>query len=937
MKFCVSFYIFLFLILSGCGGSSSERAGFIDIPDLSVTNIAVDGGVLLLNGVVVEEGSFNPDATGPYSVDIDEGEESITIIPTFTESEGVIGQIVRFFPDEDNRVDAEVTEINSGDSFQWDLSEGDNIIEVRLQQTETNATVTYIIEATRVSSEAEVESFQAFLSNRLAIDSYATVDEFIESEELLGFVTEMGAFPEEFIADDDLEEGQSPIREYNLVADYDLCQISLRFGIAGKLATATLNGESYDSFSTPSFPLEIGENNFEVVVNSEQTDPETEESVNTATYTFNITREEGTLEERLADSRFLTLDFNSSDSVDESGLNDSGGVLSPEFRCNTSSYNYVIPFNFTNLTLAATTSPDFALFLSRVALNEDGAEVIVSDSLYVNGQRRTIVDGVGELITSSPFDGFTFDDPENIFNLEIGSNLFVIDALPREGVSGLRRQTLFNIVRSESNRIRVSSVEGLVEALELAEPRDEIVLSEGVYSLSEMDESALSPPYFLANQSGTVDEPIILRAELGEEVVLEGFGIDDENSVFRLETDYWEVEGIDFRNAANGLVINNGNNNTLRAIDISDVGQEGLVIQNGSSNNKVISAQVFSTGQKNPEDETIAREAIRIGGTGEPSENNFIWNSSFIDIPAQQIVVEDDAVSSSIHFNTLVNEKELTPNDTLIQINSDSSVIGFNDIFVTSSESLINQTISVDGVSEAIEVDVFNNQLDTDRDSLALVSVAEGDQAFVSGNQLLGGVLSIGSGIVNSEVDHSIFQIRPLSNPEECISFETVDDLRDIGDEDLEEPSTIDVLTFSPCESIDSQLSKEEILSSQLWRLVRDEDLFLTIEPAINENFRWVPSRDTTLDLSIFVQEKTGDFSDLGFVFRWRIRLVGSTSVLSSASQDFLPVVRIGNRDSLNSSFSLEYSDTFLTDRNILRLSPLIGDDSFNFILVPVN
>ncbi len=840
MKFCVSFYIFLFLILSGCGGSSSERAGFIDIPDLSVTNIAVDGGVLLLNGVVVEEGSFNPDATGPYSVDIDEGEESITITPTFTESEGVIGQIVRFFPDEDNRVDAEVTEINSGDSFQWNLSEGDNIIEVRLQQTETNATVSYIIEATRVSSEAEIESFQAFLSNRLAIDTYATVDEFIESEELLGFVTEMGAFPEEFIADDDLEEGQSPIREYNLVADYDLCQISLRFGIAGKLATATLNGESYDSFSTPSFPLEIGENSFEVIVNSEQTDPETGESVNTNRYLFSIERESGTPEERLSDSRLLSLDITGSNSSagDADLLFESDGLLSPEFRCETSDYTYRVPFDYDNLSLSATSTDGFELTLSRLTLDDEGNPISIVDTRYLNGGRLDVSEENVDL-ESSPFTGFSFGNEDNIFDLRTGVNSFAIDATTALVGNGEFRQTIINIVVSETNLIRVSDVHGLIQALELAKPRDEIVLSEGVYSLSEVDESALSQPYFLANQSGTVDEPIMLRAEFGEEVILEGFGIDDENSVFRLETDYWEVEGIDFRNAANGLVINNGNNNTLRAIDISDVGQEGLVIQNGSSNNKVISAQVFSTGQNNPEDETIAREAIRIGGTGEPSENNFIWNSSFIDIPAQQIVVEDDAVSSSIHFNTLINDNELTPNDTLIQINSDSSVIGFNDIFVTSSESLINQTISVDGVSEAIEVDVFNNQLDTDRDSLALVSVAEGDQVFVSGNQLLGGVLSIGSGIVNSEVDHSIFQIRPLSNPEECISFETVDDLRDIGDEDLEEPSTIDVLTFSTCESIDSQLSKEEILSSQLWRLVRDEDLFLTIEPAINENFRW--------------------------------------------------------------------------------------------------
>ena len=937
----VSLTLLVIFSVISCGGSS-DRAGFLELPDLGLTNLRVEGGELLLAGQSVDDDGFNPDATGPYTVDVDEGQTSVNLITEFVATEKTVTEIIRFFRvrnDDGNFVDSELTQVGSGELFTWMLDEGENTLVVRVRDTETNATVTYNLEARLIGSEALIQSFQALSgTSGLAIGQFENTAAFIGSNDLLGFVTNGGEFPDEFIPDNELDAGQAPIRDYNFAADFDLCAISFRFAIEGEFATATLNGEDYENLTLASFPLVIGENAFQIVVNSELLNPETGESANSSTYNFTVTREEGVFNERALVNQLSLLEFfesesdlNSTDISDQDNPSNiqRSGILSPEFRCDVGVFTYEVSTesieeNF--LAISATTPGAFQVELARVLLDGNGEQAFRGDPSFVGGQRRLILEDLIPVLSpaaSSPeiFDGFTFDDPENDFNINVGSNLFVINAVPLPGNASLSRQTLINIVRPETNNLRVSNVEGLVEALDIAMPGDEIILSEGRYAISDIPSDARVQPFFLADQSGLAAQPITLRADFGADVVLEGLGI-EEDSIFRLEADYWEIQGIEFSNGANGLTINNGSNNIVSGVRITDVAEDALIIENGSNNNKVIAAQIFSL---SPNFVPPAR-AIVVGGEGEDVNDTFIWNSSFIDNPGSLIVLANNSNRTSVQYNSMVSD--VVTSQPLLQVNGVDTLIGFNQFFVTNNESQIGRAIDVNSLEQSVSSDIFSNSLESEVTNIALFSVSEGNEVNASENQLINALLSTGEGLVNTPSNQDVFQVRPFNDSNLCLSFETVTNLV------AEEVDTIDVLAFSECEPVETQLASSEQLGNQLWRFVKDDDLFVIIEPVNADTVRWSPSRVASLDSPITLGE-VSDINDLGFIFRWRISLADSTDRLIDAGFDALPVVRIFNRDAPTSA--VEFTDTFLTDREIARLSQLGAEDSFKFILVPVN
>jgi hypothetical protein len=127
----------------------------------------------------------------------------------------------------------------------------------------------------------------------------------------------------------------------------------------------------------------------------------------------------------------------------------------------------------------------------------------------------------------------------------------------------------------------------LDQAIADAAPGDLIRLAEGTYSNVD------------ATTSGTATNPIILVGPRG--AVLDGG--DPVSSWFsaRLQADHWILTGFSLTNSQEGVMIDGGNNNTVRDLEIFEVGYAGVMIFVFSSDNLVEKCRIHDTGTEQPQ------------------------------------------------------------------------------------------------------------------------------------------------------------------------------------------------------------------------------------------------------------------------------------------------------------------------------------------------
>lgn len=109
------------------------------------------------------------------------------------------------------------------------------------------------------------------------------------------------------------------------------------------------------------------------------------------------------------------------------------------------------------------------------------------------------------------------------------------------------------------------------DALQRALPGTSIVLADGVYSPAE-------PLVIPKARSGTLDAPVKLLAQNERRCIIDGSKLLDESPLFVLDADFWNLEGIVFRNSPlSGLIIC-GSTNRVRNCETFDNGDTGVLI-----------------------------------------------------------------------------------------------------------------------------------------------------------------------------------------------------------------------------------------------------------------------------------------------------------------------------------------------------------------------
>lgn len=275
------------LILTACGG------------DATLNNTATVEKDLRLSSIDTNLGSLSPvfsaENLGPYELDLPAGTTSVEIVlgsPAATG--GVRMELIHSYADRDRDPQTELISVNANSTVTRDLEDGDNLIIVRVIDTDSDQ----------------------FLDYRLVLDVVGSIailrDPLLPFNPNFDYVT-----PADFV-----EEAASTPAEYIATVPFELCTLSVVPQATLNDAVLRLNGATVAQSSANFIDLQPGVEELVVV------EVESESGSTTSTYNFRITREASDTATQ------AELDANTS----LSSLSVSSGSLTPDFQCGLRNY-----------------------------------------------------------------------------------------------------------------------------------------------------------------------------------------------------------------------------------------------------------------------------------------------------------------------------------------------------------------------------------------------------------------------------------------------------------------------------------------------------------------------------------------------------------------------------------------------------------------------
>ncbi|GAA4278325.1 cellulase family glycosylhydrolase [Aquimarina mytili] len=188
----------------------------------------------------------------------------------------------------------------------------------------------------------------------------------------------------------------------------------------------------------------------------------------------------------------------------------------------------------------------------------------------------------------------------------------------RKGVDGLKNNELTDygifikdIIKNWSDGdtnppnpggiVNCNTVDCILNAMRNAKPGDEIVIASGTYVAPEKVSIGGRAARFLSQKDGTSSEPIIIRGKNpSNPPILKGPDNRYDGYVMRIMGDYWKIEDLILEEGSKGLVFDNANHGIIQNVVIRELGEEGIHLRDGSSNNLVKNCKVYNTGIKKP-------------------------------------------------------------------------------------------------------------------------------------------------------------------------------------------------------------------------------------------------------------------------------------------------------------------------------------------------
>jgi len=791
------------LVLLGCGGEEDLR-DFVEVSDLRLSALeVVSGGTLLFEEDEVEE--FDPNNGGPYRIDIDDQTVSTISLRVVSDlGDKATMALVEVNTGENN--EDKTSTITSGETVSFDIQPGGNLVYVRVSSVNTAAEFNYTLQINKISSDAGLAdvSFRGLASS-------STSDPVIFSAPVSADVT-----------------------EYDITLQNIFCGGDFAVAPASRQASITINGEAISPFTSRFFNIPEGQTTPVVVGIT------AEDGTGPSTYTFNITRAALSTDDAAVDATLTSINFSQ------------GSELSG-FVCATAQaqFSQVVDNDITAITFSAQTSQSGAtMTIGNAVLGDDGNPTLAADQ-WASENNVALASG-------AVYDGDILND------LSEGSNYFVIT------VTAINTDATFtylgNVLRSVNNQVRVSNAAELQAALRNAEPNQAIVVAAGDY-LGEVSAAGAATgsgnenAHFFSDRSGTAETPIFIRPE-DATVTLMGNDL-TANNVLLLQGDYWRIIDIDFSGAQNGVVLDGANNVLIDSSRISSVGERGLILQNGASNNQMRTGAIDDTGLAPQARDGITEvygEAIVVGVGAESADNNAFRNISFgRNIANEAIDLKASAINTAIQYNvfsvdntqaTAVAERSIVAS-TGGALDLSYNLFDYNNI--AGGNSNVEQFVWVN-TADGTGVEMYQNLFELDGQTIVALNSVGAGVVSVADNALVSGEAVAVSGATDASFMTPSYQIQSATESTRCLATKPVDIVQ--GDV----TTSLDFVLSTTCDTS----------ASQRWVFRNDGDGFVTITQADSAATKL--QFGSILGVSFLlprVDDQTG--ADESFFLRWRL------------------------------------------------------------------
>lgn len=189
---------------------------------------------------------------------------------------------------------------------------------------------------------------------------------------------------------------------------------------------------------------------------------------------------------------------------------------------------------------------------------------------------------------------------------------------------------------------------GLVAALAAARPGTRITLADGLYSARKQ---------VTISTACTAAAPCVLRG--GRGAVLDGTGLSGHYGLHLLGADHWTVSGLTVRNASKGIVADRTSHAVVDAVEVAQIGAEGIHLRGFSSDNVVSGSLVHHTGLDKPQyGEGVYVGSARSnwgtvsGGLPDRSDRNRVTGNRIWATGAESVDIKEGTTGGVLSGNT---------------------------------------------------------------------------------------------------------------------------------------------------------------------------------------------------------------------------------------------------------------------------------------------
>ena len=641
----------------------------------------------------------------------------------------------------------------------------------------------------------------------------------------------------------DVDDFDPAVTTYNITAEYDTCRFSIAPFIIESESTIIINGEETENLTFTGFNLPLT-GSTEIVF-----DVTSEVGGNSQDYTFNVIRS-STDDEVAEDATLLDMQFSS-------------GTLDSDYSCTDAGYSLRLDRRDASTEMVLTpTAAAAAMTITHIVGVNDTPD-FEDDTVITAGTPFVLAGGT---------------DPERF-----AYNITVTSADGEES-------TIYalNVTRSETNWRYVSSVDELQEAMRSPANLDEIIIDTSeedddvlYFGTASVDTSGNDNAHFYAGELPADFEKVVVRGD-GGDITLSGDS-QDANAVLLVEGDNWEIRSLTLTGALNGVVLDGANNTFLSGLSIENVGERGLYIHNGSSNNVIANSTIFDTGMTLSAGTLEGQgEAIVVGDeVGDAtdiqlSNNNYISNMVFgTDILAESVDVNDGATNTVINHSLLVTagiDPSLSEQNSVVAISGSGTDYSFNTILHTNDE-LIDSGVSVNGNVD--DVRIFDNIYSFDDVVASAITVEDGSSVGVNRNLLFLDDdeddefdLAPITGVV-TEIENPIYQIQSTVDPTLCL-VQKADVEFDFGSFQLDDPdiSDGDIMVMEACAAN---------TPSQQWAFAYDLEVTISLTLGTIDYDRYVTITNESSGLTLV---------PLSTAFTTTLTFAGEASVTETSQLD---------------------------------------------------